>query len=121
MWHSTKERTKLGKINRTGIGGKSLQKSNETDALKGEKCLYVCVCVCAHKSIEVFRCTVCVCVSESVCVCMHIVWVQVCTCVHAFVCMDFCGCVCVCIEGSVNSPGCVGAVFSVLLSVATAK
>lgn len=29
--------------------------------------------------------------------------------------------VCVCIEGSVNSRGSVGAVFSVLLSVATAK
>lgn len=29
--------------------------------------------------------------------------------------------VCVCIEGSVNSHGCVGAVFRVMLSVATAK
>lgn len=29
--------------------------------------------------------------------------------------------VCVCTEGSVNSHGCVGAVFSVLLLVATAK
>lgn len=41
VWNSTKERTKLGKINRMGIHGKSLQKSNETDALKREKCVSV--------------------------------------------------------------------------------
>ncbi len=106
MWNSTKERTKLGKINRMEIHGKSLQRSNETRALKGE------MCVC--RSIS-FPLTVYVC--GWVCVCMHAVWVRmcVCICVEAFLWL------CVCIEGSVNSNGCVGAVFSVLLSVATAK
>ena len=42
-------------------------------------------------------------------------------CLHTFVRMHFCGRVCVRTEGSVNSHGCVGAVFSVLLSVTTAK
>lgn len=56
-----------------------------------------------------------------VCVCMHSLYG--CKCVYG--CMHLCVCifvaVCVFIVGSVNTHGCVGAVFSVLLSVATAK
>lgn len=53
------------------------------------------------------------------CVCAPACMQYGCKCVHALVCRHFCGCVC--IEGSVNSHGCVSAVFSVLLLVATAK
>ena len=42
-------------------------------------------------------------------------------CAGIFVAVCVRVCVFVCTEGSVNSQGCVGAVFSVLLSVATAK
>lgn len=59
-----------------------------------------------------------------VCLCMSLctlAYIQMCirVCMRLSVCIFVA--MCVCIEGSVNSRGSVGAVFSVLLSVATAK
>lgn len=78
------------------------------------------MCVCVYTQVCVSNKTMNVCERESVragctdlwCIPAHIV------CVHfAAACVREC----VCIEGSVNSHGSIGAVFSVLLSVATAK
>lgn len=115
MWNSTKERTKLGKINRTGIHGKSLQKKGRNWCFKKRE-----VCDCIHIGLYKFSDANRVCVWVSLRAYLDAYCIA-----NVYVCMHLCVCifvaVCVCTEGSVNSHGCVGAVFSVLLLVATAK
>lgn len=92
---------------------KSMNTHTHTELYKFFQCGYVHVhlchlCVCVH-----------VCMRTCVCACVCVYMWYGCKCAHALVCRHFCGCVC--IEGAVYSPACVSAVFSVLLSVTTAK